>query len=102
MTVHTGVKAHQCKVCEKLFRLKGDLNKHMVVHTGEKPYSCVYCGRSYTDPSTLRKHKKRCKGQSSSQQYEAALTSKVRYETDIHGEEEIDIPVVYKIVTTWE
>ncbi|XP_028968104.1 zinc finger protein 64 [Galendromus occidentalis] len=33
----------RCPLCDKIFPLKRDLERHMVKHTGLKPYPCPYC-----------------------------------------------------------
>ncbi|XP_041727003.2 oocyte zinc finger protein XlCOF6-like [Coregonus clupeaformis] len=53
---HSG-KPCTSPVCDKTFKLKGDLSKHMMIRTGEKPFSCGDCGKSFNQKWTLRKHK---------------------------------------------
>ncbi|MCL4140011.1 UNVERIFIED_CONTAM: hypothetical protein GTU68_022920 [Idotea baltica] len=42
--------------CGRVFKLSGDLNRHLRTHTGEKPYQCPECFKKFTRASTLRCH----------------------------------------------
>ncbi|XP_049906942.1 zinc finger protein 665-like [Epinephelus moara] len=53
---HTGKKSFKCNLCEKVFRCKSDLKRHLKIHTGEKPYSCNTCGKRFNQPSILKAH----------------------------------------------
>ena len=50
------MKRHACVYCEKSFRFKNDLTRHVMVHTGEKPFVCVYCNRGFTRKEKLKSH----------------------------------------------
>ena len=45
-----------CTFCNKLFRDKSDLNRHIRTHTGEKPFVCPQCFAAFTRQDTLKKH----------------------------------------------
>ena len=55
---HTDDMPYTCKVCPKVFRERGSLERHVRTHTGEKPYHCTYCGRSFAEHGTLSRHLK--------------------------------------------
>jgi len=44
--------------CEKVFRFKSDIKRHLIIHTKDKPYTCKYpdCHRSFKRPDALRNH----------------------------------------------
>lgn len=48
---HTGARAYQCDVCEKVFSQNSHLLGHQTIHTGEKPYNGNECGKVFS-----RKH----------------------------------------------
>ncbi|XP_066936197.1 zinc finger and BTB domain-containing protein 49-like [Clytia hemisphaerica] len=56
ITMHPGVKAFSCDVCQKRFDRKENLMRHIRIHTGDRRYICNFCGKGYTDPSGLKKH----------------------------------------------
>ncbi|XP_041651167.1 zinc finger protein 32-like [Cheilinus undulatus] len=56
-------RPHTCSVCNKTFRIKSILTRHMKTHTGEKPYSCSICGKSFIQRSYLRTHMNSHSGQ---------------------------------------
>lgn len=58
MMIHTGEKSHSCPFCEKSFSLEYNLNTHKRIHTGEKPYKCQItgCEKSFTQSGNLKTH----------------------------------------------
>ncbi|TKS69992.1 Zinc finger protein [Collichthys lucidus] len=56
-------RPYACSVCNKNFRIKSILTRHMKTHTGEKPYSCSVCGKSFIQRSYLQTHMNSHSGQ---------------------------------------
>uniref|UniRef100_A0A673BAD6 C2H2-type domain-containing protein n=1 Tax=Sphaeramia orbicularis TaxID=375764 RepID=A0A673BAD6_9TELE len=53
---HTGGKPFRCAVCQKRFRYKNNVKRHMTTHTGEKPFTCSICGTKFARKSHLYDH----------------------------------------------
>ena len=58
MLIHTGEKPFECSFCDERFRQIATRNRHILRHTGEKPYKCNVCQRSFSRKSTLVNHVK--------------------------------------------
>ncbi|KAM6950034.1 uncharacterized protein PEZ65_021188 [Lycodopsis pacificus] len=56
-------RPYTCSVCNKNFRIKSILTRHMKTHTGEKPYRCGVCGKSFIQRSYLQTHMNSHSGQ---------------------------------------
>uniref|UniRef100_A0A182MRF3 Protein krueppel n=1 Tax=Anopheles culicifacies TaxID=139723 RepID=A0A182MRF3_9DIPT len=52
----------QCTYCDKTFRGRGTLRKHLRIHFQIRNYSCQVCDRTFTDRSSLRTHEVRHSG----------------------------------------
>lgn len=52
---HNGYK---CTLCDKRFRLRHHLRRHIQIHTAEKKFPCTIekCGRSFSDEQYLKRH----------------------------------------------
>ncbi|KAJ8362711.1 hypothetical protein SKAU_G00115420, partial [Synaphobranchus kaupii] len=53
LRIHTVETPYTYTQCEKCFNTKSDLNSHQIIHTGEKPYKCTQCGRCFSRMSDL-------------------------------------------------
>ncbi|XP_029283755.1 zinc finger protein 771-like [Cottoperca gobio] len=59
----TAERPYTCSICNKNFRIKSILTRHMKTHTGEKPYRCGVCGKSFIQRSYLQTHMNSHSGQ---------------------------------------
>ena len=48
-----------CDTCDRAFKEKALLIKHLSCHMETKPHECLECGKKFTKPNLLREHKKR-------------------------------------------
>ncbi|XP_069685329.1 uncharacterized protein [Periplaneta americana] len=47
-----------CLICQKAFKVKFSLMRHMLIHSAVKPYKCSKCNRTFSDTSNLIKHER--------------------------------------------
>ncbi|XP_049547205.1 zinc finger protein 501-like [Anopheles darlingi] len=49
----------ECMFCNKLYRGRNTLKKHLKIHFQLKNYNCTFCSRAFTDRTSLRVHEVR-------------------------------------------
>ncbi len=53
-------KSYKCLAykCEKVFRFKSDITRHIIIHTKAQPHACEYprCFRKFKRPDALKHH----------------------------------------------
>lgn len=47
---------HRCHHCNRIFRRKHDLNRHVRIHADTRPYLCTRCGKAFVRSDALRRH----------------------------------------------
>ncbi|KAF3851949.1 hypothetical protein F7725_005304, partial [Dissostichus mawsoni] len=94
---HTGKQPLKCDKCEKYFKYRSSLERHLIIHTGEKPYSCNTCGKRFTQKSKLNYHTKTHKGE---KPYSCKIVKKNRIR--IHTSEKLCgiFPILHSHVET--
>lgn len=56
LQIHSGVKDHVCKICNKGFARSDKLKEHMMRHWNIKRFQCPVCQRDYTEKRDLKVH----------------------------------------------
>nr|CAD7198490.1 unnamed protein product [Timema douglasi] len=53
---HSEQRKYKCDVCEKSFKVKGELNRHLLVHSEQRKYKCDVCEKRFKVKGDLNKH----------------------------------------------
>ena len=53
------VALHVCNICNKDFASPYNVRRHQLTHSDERPYACQYCNKAFKEKSSLTKHVKR-------------------------------------------
>jgi len=59
MSIHSGEKPYECKVCHQRFRIPATLRIHSLIHTGEKPWPCRICNTRFRQSGDRASHELR-------------------------------------------
>ena len=54
---HSMDRPYRCKLCDKSYIMKNDLEKHERIHSGKKSYICEVCGKGFYTSSQLICHR---------------------------------------------
>lgn len=58
---HDDRKPFECELCSKAFKMKANLQAHMVTHTGISKFTCPFCRRCFGTGSICKTHVSKCK-----------------------------------------
>ena len=61
---HNNGDSYPCDKCEKIFKVKGQLTRHMPIHTGETPFKCREegCGKAFRIWNSRKDHERQHRG----------------------------------------
>ncbi|KAG2468882.1 ZBT22 protein, partial [Polypterus senegalus] len=57
---HLNLRPFACPVCEKMFKMKHHLTKHLKTHAGLEPFECEICGKKLMWRDSFLRHKAHC------------------------------------------
>ena len=60
--IHTQVKRYMCEICGNAYPTIQKVNQHKFVHTDEKPEKCSQCDKSFKYKMQLKRHMRRIHG----------------------------------------
>ena len=46
----------ECPLCDKKFRYKADIGRHLVVHGDQRIYKCLSCAKGFNHKCNLKSH----------------------------------------------
>ncbi len=47
---------HSCPHCQKVFKAKRDLSRHLLIHSDSRPFECSRCGKCFRQKMALKRH----------------------------------------------
>ncbi|XP_072304236.1 zinc finger and BTB domain-containing protein 22 [Eucyclogobius newberryi] len=57
---HLNLRPFECPVCNKTFKMKHHLTKHLKTHGGLRPFECSICGKKVIWKDSFLRHQARC------------------------------------------
>lgn len=60
LTMPKSTEMYRCSICQKVYKRREHLQRHVSSHSSERPHRCNSCGVAFQRPDVLRRHIQTC------------------------------------------